>query len=274
MNEICNRLDQLDTISDEFARLVRSAMADPDGRGADTLQQVMREEEVLSREQRNLAEGIAKFGALPSFQAKVEELQRRLSALDIRKRRLEHSTQRKLEVPLNVTELQQQLRRDLSRLAVSSQEVGQLLNQLVPSFHVFLVRLCDGGHLFPRAKIRIDLSGSFEDAHLVPGLSSLVSFDLMLDLFERPPQRERIRMQAVSLNDGRSQDEIARALNEAASQTAVTYALALQRTMDILGLTDPFQTVASPPHDYTKLRRHKNGKYRFEPLEGYEPPTF
>lgn len=60
-------------------------------------------------------------------------------------------------------------------------------------------------------------------------------------------------------------------------------ALAVERVVDLikaelyrlaLGLTSPLVQVLSPPDDYAKLRRHKNAKYRFLPLEGYPPLPF
>jgi site-specific DNA recombinase len=43
--------------------------------------------------------------------------------------------------------------------------------------------------------------------------------------------------------------------------------------MRSLGLSSPYVTVLEPPEDYTKLRRHKNSKCRFEPLAGYQRPA-
>jgi hypothetical protein len=39
-----------------------------------------------------------------------------------------------------------------------------------------------------------------------------------------------------------------------------------------LGLDDPYVMVTGPPDDIKKFRRHRNPRYRFTPLEGYEPP--
>jgi hypothetical protein len=39
-----------------------------------------------------------------------------------------------------------------------------------------------------------------------------------------------------------------------------------------LGLVSPYVPVAEPPADYPKLRRHRNPKYRFAPVEGYQRP--
>ena len=43
--------------------------------------------------------------------------------------------------------------------------------------------------------------------------------------------------------------------------------------MKSLGLETPYQFVSEPPEDYRKLRRHKNPKYEFTPLEGYVAPS-
>jgi site-specific DNA recombinase len=44
--------------------------------------------------------------------------------------------------------------------------------------------------------------------------------------------------------------------------------MALQRKMEAIGLTDPYVKVAEPPDDCPRLRRHKHGRYRFDPLPG------
>jgi hypothetical protein len=65
---------------------------------------------------------------------------------------------------------------------------------------------------------------------------------------------------------------IAAALPERPTATAVQDALALDRAMRDRGLATPYVNVLAPPEDYSKLRRHKNPKYRFIPLEGHLPP--
>ena len=87
---------------------------------------------------------------------------------------------------------------NFERLALGSPEFGDLMRQLVPEFVVYSVRLCDGGHPEARAKLKLNLGSSIADSHRLPGLESLLSRDLTLDLFD-PPQRERIRNEAVRL---------------------------------------------------------------------------
>jgi hypothetical protein len=94
-----------------------------------------------------------------------------------------------------------------------------------------------------------------------------------LDLFDQPPQRERIRDAAVRLEaQGLKQREIALKFPSKASQAAVQAALALDRQMRELYLTSPYVLLTEPPPDYPKLRRHRNTKFRFEALDGYERP--
>jgi hypothetical protein len=41
--------------------------------------------------------------------------------------------------------------------------------------------------------------------------------------------------------------------------------------MEEKGWVTPYEIVNESPEDYSKLRRHKNAKYRFAPREAYEP---
>src|SRR5207244_2537627 len=94
-----------------------------------------------------------------------------------------------------------------------------------------------------------------------------------IDLFPEPPQRERIRVQSVGLAaKPLGPKAIAAEIDEKPTSTAVQKAIALQRKMLAMGLSNPYIFVDSPPEDYNKLRRHKNHRYRFEPLEGYQRP--
>jgi site-specific DNA recombinase len=86
---------------------------------------------------------------------------------------------------------------------------------------VYTVRLCDGGHPESRARVKLNLGGSIRDIQRVPGLESLLSRELTLDLFD-PPQRERIRTEAVRLAaEGLTERCIARSLSEKVTQPAV-----------------------------------------------------
>jgi hypothetical protein len=91
-----------------------------------------------------------------------------------------------------------------------------------------------------------------------------------LDLF-KPLQRLSILPDVVRLAVPRaSHKKIAQQLTQHVTATAVGRALALAKEMEGRGLIDPLLLIESPPDDYRKLRRHKNPKYQFQPLEGYE----
>jgi hypothetical protein len=158
-------------------------------------------------------------------------------------------------------------------LAIESLEFGDLMRQLVPEIHVWLVRSVDGGHPLPRAKVKLDLSGVVPDAQYVPGLGDLLTREVTLDLFEAP-QRERIRVQAVRLiNGGLTQRQVAMQLSEPCTQPAVQDALALDQKMRQLGMESPYVILRAPPEDYHKLHRHLHPRYRFTPLAGYQQPA-
>jgi len=61
-------------------------------------------------------------------------------------------------------------------------------------------------------------------------------------------------------------------ISEKPTATAVQKAMALDRKMKQLGLSSPYVVLLEPPADYPKLRRHRNHKYRFEPVKGYQRP--
>jgi site-specific DNA recombinase len=73
--------------------------------------------------------------------------------------------------------------------------------------------------------------------------------------------------------EGLTHRQIAARLPGQPTTTAVTNALALDRMMKSLGLSSPYVTVFEPPADFTKLRRHKNARYRFQPRDGYQRPA-
>ncbi len=147
------------------------------------------------------------------------------------------------------------------------------MRQLVPEFVVYSVRLCDGGHPESRARVKLHLGGSITDIQRVPGLESLLSRELTLDLFD-PPQRERIRTEAVRLAaEDLTERCIARSLSEKVTQPAVQKALTLDRKMKELGLQSAYVVLLEPPDDYGRLRRHKHARFKFSMREGYERPA-
>lgn len=275
VSAITDELVRLDGFEDQFNELVRRAQQDRMGGVADELRKLEREEAALAREKANFTDAIRRFGAHPMLSQQLDDIDVRERALNQRRDQLEYRCNRELQLPGSITDLRNELQKHFLSLSMDSPEFGDLMRQLVPEFHVYLVRLADGGHPLPRARVRLSLAGSISDAVLVPDLESLLSRELTIDLFERPSQRERIREEAVRLaGQGLTQQQIAAQLaDESPKLPVVQQALALDQKMKELHLDTPYILVANPPLDYPKLRRWKNAKYEFLPREGYQPPA-
>jgi hypothetical protein len=282
VNVITSELYALPGFEDQFRELVQIARQDRCGGQAQRWQKLRSDEAVLAREQANFAAAIAQYGPRSVFQEKLRELDAREKELARERSALERLEKRELCLPQSTVELRQMLEDQFQGLAVDSPEFGDLMRLLVPEFHVYLVRLLDGGHPLPRAKVKLTLGGIVPDSQHVPGLDGLLTRELTLDLFERPPQRERIREETVRLAaQGLTQRQIVAQLAkwptaeeaERPKLPVVQQALALDRLMKGQGLDSPYVLLLEPPADYPKLRRHKNAKYRFKPRNGYERPV-
>jgi site-specific DNA recombinase len=271
--EITKHLHSLEGLDQQFRAMVQQAgEGGPNGFAARWEKQ-LRGEASLSREKANAKEVIRTCGLSDLVVELLKELDARAKLLAAERKALELAATRTLRVPESPAELHALMARAFERLAIDSLDFGDLVRRLAPDVHVCLVRLCDGGHLLPRAKIRLDLLGDFPDAALLPELQRLSSVEVTIDLVDAP-QRERIREAAVALAaQGMEQRAIANQIAEKPTQTAVWKALELQRLMDERGLASPYVLLTEPPADYAKLRRHLNANYRFEPLPGYVPPT-
>ncbi|MBD3672145.1 MAG: recombinase family protein [Planctomycetaceae bacterium] len=265
-------LGQLDGIEDQYRDMVLAALNRDDSNVTDRQKKLRQREADHQRAWSNITSAIKEFGALGHFKAEIELLKNEETEILIEKTRLEGFSRNSLVLPDSIDQLRQMIDEEFDNLTIDSSEFCDLMRLLVPDVHIHLVRLCDGGHLLPRARVRLDLLGSIEDAAQTPNLKAALSQVKFIDAFE-PPQRERIRLQSVQLsNAGHGPKKIARLLPEKPKYQAVCKALELQQLMDEAGLKTPYVFVDSPPEDYKKLRRHKNSKYRFQPLEEYEPP--
>ena len=270
---ICSQLPRLDEFDQQFAALVATAETAVASQSADSWAQLRHDEDVLTKEKANLLDTIKLLGPRPMVAEAVKALETEEGKLLLRQHKLERRREERLNLPESPSAMRGMLEEEFRRLTVESPAFGNLMRSLVPEIYVYAVRLCDGSHLLPRAKIRLNLAGTFPDVNLVPGLGNLLSQDLTLDLFD-PPQRERIREAAVGFAaGGLGLRAIAQAIAEKPTSTAVHDALALQRKMISLGLDSPYVTVFEPPADYPKLRRHKHARYQFKPRDGYQRPN-
>jgi len=268
IEQVWLQLSGLTGIEQQMSALVRESIRSTAANVEDA-EVLSTEQSELDRKKRNLTDAIAEYGPQDTFSAKLVEIETAQRILLERRRKLQILKDRQLGFPTSIAELRQQLKTELQELAIDSFESGQFLRLLVPEFCVYLVRMFDGGHPVPRARIKLSLSGSISHAHLVPGLQDLLTRELTIDLFQ-PPQREQFRGDAVRLaKEGLNQHEIA--LRLGITQAAVSKSLLLNGDMTADGLSNPYIILREPPTDYPKLRRHKNPRYNFTRVEGYVP---
>ena len=267
---ISSELYGLKGFDDQFRDLVQRARHNADGHLDSRWQRILHDADALAKKKEHVKSVIAAMGMQPLIRELLDDIAADEARLSIDRSEAERLRSRALVLPNSITELRALFDDSLQRLASDSPEFGQLMRRLVPRLHVYLVRFCDGGRLLPRAQVQLALDGIVPDSRQAPELGPLLTQDLTIDLFE-VPQRERIREEAVALAmQGLGPKAIAARISERPTATAVQNALALQRKMEELGLETPYVTLFEPPADYSKLRRHKNNKYCFTPLEGYQ----
>ena len=185
------QLQEIDGLDDQFVAMVNAAMASNDEL-AEAWLDLQKKEAAVTRTQNNVADAIAECGLMPVLKQKLAELNAQQLSLSQERRRLEKLEARKLDIPMSTAHLREQLGEQLQELAIESPACGDQLRLLIPEFFVYLVRSCDGGHLLPRARVKLTMAGSIKDAEWVPGLADLLSREITVDLFD-PPQREQIR---------------------------------------------------------------------------------
>jgi site-specific DNA recombinase len=270
---IASEFRQLHGFDDQYRALIAASSRDTSFELERARAELKREEAELAALNANIRAAIKAFGDRGPVGDLLRESQEKEQTLTVKRRTLERATPRDIQIPQSSDELRGLFDDASAQLSWESPEFGELITKLVPGFWVYLVRLCDGGHLLPRARLQIRLDGIVEDARHVAGLTEFLTRDVTIDLFDQAPQRERIRGEAVRLGGADPKPrQIVRQLSEKATETAVQNALKLQRRMNELSLTSPYLLIESPPDDYTKMRRHKHPKYRYEPLEGYVRP--
>jgi site-specific DNA recombinase len=149
---IGQRLDRLQGLDDEFQRMVKAAQ-----HGGLTLEEhwakQRRDEETHVRHGKNISDAVAELGLTENLRHKQAELEQNGKLLAANRHWLESAAQRVLALPTSMAELRELRQQQFRSLAIDSFEFGDLIRELVPQFYVYLVRLCDGGHLMPRAKV-------------------------------------------------------------------------------------------------------------------------
>ena len=268
---VFREIEALEDFDGAFLRLVEEQARQANTEREAGLRELAAETARNERQLANVAQFIREGSHSPTIRAELEQLEREKSELEYRMSELASRPVDDLVIP-TAEELRHLACREFGALALESVEFARLMRCLIPRVVVFPHRLCDGGHIVLRSRFRLCLAGLLPDQNVREVLASPLERILTVDLFE-PCQRAAFREQIVALRatinpeTGRKYTEADAARDVGITTTAAQRAAALQRTMDQLGLSDPFVPVLEPPEDYTKLRRHQHRRYSFEPLE-------
>lgn len=270
--EICKELGRLDGFDEQFTALVAESRRHVRDQFADPWEVLRRDETKFARDKDNLTASIKAAGPRPMLIEELDKIEIEEQKLLLRRHELENCSGRQLLLPPSTSALRQMLEDGLRELPAESKEFNDLLRKLVPEIYVYAVRMCDGGNLLPRAKVTLNLGGTFPDINVVPGAADLLRRELTIDLFD-PWQRERIREEvARSTADGLTQRQIAATMKAKPTIDMIQDAVALQTRMDSLGITSPYVVMLEPPSEYPKLKRHLHARYNFQSRECYERP--
>lgn len=272
MGELKRFLTSLRGFDEQFRRLLSEANANI--RVEAELEQTRQNVSALTRQIDNLVRALAELGPTAELKVRHDNLVAERSIAEGRQRQLEQSLRRELQLPQSVDELTALIDSAFADLAEHSPEVGDVLRQVIPELRFYLVRLCDGGYLLPRAEVTLDLSSIAPDLRRFEGVSERLATRFVVDLFD-PPQRERFRSRVMELRrQGMSERDVVAKITEETGEyvtvTAIQRAASLQRKMDKRGLTSPYVVVTDLPQDPERLRRAQHSRYHFEPQEGYE----
>jgi site-specific DNA recombinase len=205
--------------------------------------------------------------AMASLAEELAQLEHRRSVLVGKVDQISRRPRTSFELP-SINRIRGLVRDAVAELPLDGYEFATILRKLVPRMVVYPVRLCDGGKVVLRARVRVQLSNLLPDREVAEALRRPLERLLVIDLFE-PPQRMKFSEAVVAARAaGQTESEAARACG--ITITAAQKAMVLRRKMDELGLQDPYVPVHQPPSDSCKLRGHLHPDYRFEPLDGVE----
>lgn len=209
-------------------------------------------------------------GDSPSVRAELHQLEEHQKQLDYERDEIERTPSQAMVVP-SVDDVKQLARDAVRGLASDSFEFAKVMRTLVGKIFVFPYRLCDGGDVVLRARVRLVVANLLPEKRLQEALALPLERRLTVDLFDSLPQRVKYRESVVARRaKGESERHVATALG--ITQPAVQKASALDRVMKRLRLNDPYVPLIEPPRtNCAKLHRHLHPRYRFEPLPDYHP---
>jgi hypothetical protein len=223
----------------------------------------------VEREMDNLVRFVREGRRTERLHEELQTLEARHDTLILQKKAIEEESCDLGLLP-DIDALKQLARQQMALQAEAPFEFGRVMRQLINRIVVFPYRLCDGGGIVLRAGFRLNLTSLLPPSQRLEALDKVLHRQLTVDLFE-PPQRAFYRQQvsakkAEEVEGGPRKTLDAIALELGITKTAVQKAAALDRMMKDRSLIDPYVPVTSLPDDFTKLRRHKHPRYKFDPL--------
>lgn len=219
----------------------------------------------LENQQANLIDAISQFGINAAMTQRLTELGAKLTATQSRLSRLKEAPDESLALP-TIELIKQRAQSLMGSPLTGDPAFCAAMCRLATSIVVYPHQLCDGGAIVLRARVVLNLAPLFEKAAWAIEDDKILQMNFMVDLFDRP-QRAALLEDVLRLKgEGLTERQIAAKLG--ITQPAVQNAMALHRTMQKMGITDPYIQLTEPPKNGSKLKRHLNPRYRFEPLDG------
>lgn len=273
MSAIRNEIEGLDGFDEEFRTLVREeAHAGMSGIAAE-ISQLDRQEGKLVRSIDHYTQAIGEFGTSVALLNSLRETETQLADLRFRRQRLRVEQARQSPEFPTAEEWKELARSAFQEIETTSPAFARLMRELIPEIHVYPYRLIDGGLPVLRAKFMLNLMKFLPASSRLPGPAAAFQLELIVDLFDKP-QREQIRDAVVAGMQLSGMTYKALALQIGAFPSVVQRAAQVQRLMDSAGTTDPYLPVRTPIEGNAKYSRHRHPRFHFEPLAGYESPTF
>ncbi len=261
-------LDEVVDLDSELFQIASNLSSQPSTNFESAMRGLKSQEDKLAKEEKNLLEIMMKFGASDTVEKGLKSLSEKKRDIQIEKSRIRSQQVSKDDIPESTTELRSLVKSKFLDLASDSYEFGHLFPKIVPEVFVYCVRLCSGGPLLPRAKIKIDLTGSFGGL-VADDLREILITEITVDLFDRP-SFELHRNDIVELHrEGNSKKVIGSKVGDL-SLRMINKALDLQEVVKSQELSDPYILQLEPPQDLPKQRRHLHPRFEFEMLDGYE----
>jgi DNA invertase Pin-like site-specific DNA recombinase len=260
---VFDAIRQLPNFDASLVEMVKSETRQLAATKHDRTNQVRKGLHSVDRAISNITGAIKAHGHSTVLLEELKDLEAQKERLTAELEESEAVTDTKEELP-SIDFVRQEALTAFQGLAAESYEFARGMRQLIPRIEVFPVRLADGGNIELRAKFKLSLADYIPLSLRTPSVLEHLEQELAVDLFEMP-ERAKFLDRIIELrSQGMKQRDVGKVLG--IFQPPVQRAEKLHKLMRARGLIDPYVPVTQPPDDYTKFRRHRHPRYRFDPL--------